>query len=321
MKLNFVKSIISVAMLAQFSIPSQAAPAGSLLGAVVGGVVGNQIGGGNGNTIATAVGAVVGAQIGDKLSNQPQSFAVVAPPVAVQPMPPPPPPGMQTESRIVNLIKLRSFTRQKAGEWKQILISPAVSLNQIQIRAKNAFLKIHEVQAVNTNANATSISEVSRIMLSAGQATFSNRLNQLGQISAINIRAESFKGFADADIMVISNQDTYLSERVASSISAPVYQQPAPQPVYQQALLHQYLCKIVYNGGSLSGVSGSIYNDKCLAAQSALANCRAGFNFPPEQANAVDLYCSLRPAPGTYYGTTCVDENNQSVSIKNCIGY
>jgi hypothetical protein len=205
----------------------------------------------------------------------------------------------------VSQLVTKQISKQRGGVWKQILVSPATVLSQIQIQSFKASLKLHDVQVVELNGNVRSLFELQNQMISMNSSTTSNSLSDLGPIVAINIRAESFRGLADLNLLVNSEASIRLKLRSLRP-AQPVVPQPVPQAVSQRIL-----CQI--NTGVGQTIPGGVFGDACMAAHSAQVTCEMHFN----GVVTSDSRCAVRQPNGLSYGV-CADEYNRNIDIRRC---
>lgn len=102
------------------------------------------------------------------------------------------------------------ITRRVGGEWKQIILSPSVRLSDIELTPIYANLLVHEIQVVDAYGATVAVHELDETMIDSNRSIHSFDLDYLGPISAINMRVESYGGYADLEVMTISDQFTQL---------------------------------------------------------------------------------------------------------------
>ncbi|QDK36987.1 beta-sandwich domain-containing protein [Bdellovibrio sp. NC01] len=133
------------------------------------------------------------------------------------PVPPPsrpvPPPPVQNNSG--SSVQVSSISRRSGGEWIRVTLSRPASIDQIEVRALSAGMKIHEATVYTENGRQMQVREYqSTPTFYAGDRAMSERLNLRDRVTTIDIRAEAMGGNADALVTVISN-DGYTSLNVS----------------------------------------------------------------------------------------------------------
>lgn len=122
-------------------------------------------------------------------------------PGPVRPLPPP------SDRYYEDTVQISSVTRATGGEWFRLTLRRPVSLENLQIRALSAGVKIHEARVTTVFGRSLYIAEMtpSRTFYAGDWISASYFTNE--RIQTIDIRAESMGGYADLMIRVISNDD------------------------------------------------------------------------------------------------------------------
>lgn len=104
-------------------------------------------------------------------------------------------------------VRVDTITRRTGGEWIRINVNNSVSVDRLQVRVVDVALKIHEAIVHTEDGRQIRVRELSPTgTFYAGETETSENLN-LGRerVVAIDIRAESMGGYADALIKVTSS--------------------------------------------------------------------------------------------------------------------
>lgn len=122
-------------------------------------------------------------------------------PGPVRPTPPPP------ERYYEDTVQISAVTRKSGGEWFRLTLRRPVSIENLQILALSAGVKIHEARVHTAFGRTQYIAEMtpSRTFYAGDRVSASYFTYE--RVQAIDIRAESMGGFADLRIRVISNDD------------------------------------------------------------------------------------------------------------------
>jgi hypothetical protein len=108
---------------------------------------------------------------------------------------------------------IQNVTRQTGGQWLQILLSPRVAIEGLELRPMLANLYVHEAQIVDNYGQTRNINNLTGVMIDRGYGVHSDYLRNMGVAAAINLRVESYGGFADLEVTTSSDQFTQLSLR------------------------------------------------------------------------------------------------------------
>ncbi|KYG64494.1 hypothetical protein AZI85_03510 [Bdellovibrio bacteriovorus] len=127
------------------------------------------------------------------------------PEVPSRPMPPPPPSSYQARyegsARIVNV------TRRSGGEWVRVTLRQPLTLEQIEVHALAAGVRIHEAVLYTDRNDRIQIRQLTQTgTIYSGGAVISERLNLNDRVQVIDLRAESMGGSADIIVKAISNE-------------------------------------------------------------------------------------------------------------------
>lgn len=117
------------------------------------------------------------------------------------PMPPP------QERYYEDIVQISSVTRRAGGEWFRLTLRRPVSIENLQIMALSAGVKIHEARVYTVFGRTSYIPEFtpSRTFYAGDRVSASYFTYE--RIQSIDIRAESMGGYADLRIRAVSNDD------------------------------------------------------------------------------------------------------------------
>lgn len=114
--------------------------------------------------------------------------------------PAPPPQRSQAD------VQINQITRQGGGAWYRLSLRYPLALTDVDVRVFNAGLKIHEAVIVTDRQERIPLYELSNSPV-LGQGQYINQyINLYDRVLAIDIRAESFGGYADIAVGVSSNE-------------------------------------------------------------------------------------------------------------------
>ncbi|XGC81688.1 RT0821/Lpp0805 family surface protein [Bdellovibrio bacteriovorus] len=155
-----------------------------------------------------------GRHNGGNRHNEPPRYNPAPPPAPSRPLPPPPPPtnryGYEGQTQ------LSQITRRTGGEWFRVTLHQSVSLENIQIYALAAGLKVHDTTIYTESGRRVQVYQLTNTRnIYSGDTLYSENLN-LGsdRVTAIDLRVESMGGYAEAIVKVTSNE-TYPSLSVS----------------------------------------------------------------------------------------------------------
>lgn len=121
-----------------------------------------------------------------------------------RPMPPPPPSSYLQEGRV----EIRSVTRNSGGAWYRISLRKAVRLERVEVAVLAQRLKLHEAVLHTEDGQRISVREFQNTsVIGTGSRAVSEVLNIRSGIVAIDLRAESYGGYADISISALSSED------------------------------------------------------------------------------------------------------------------
>lgn len=120
---------------------------------------------------------------------------------------PPPPPGQGSylqEGRV----EIQSVTRSSGGAWYRVSLRRALRLERVEVTVLSQRLKLHESILHTADGQRISVREFQNVnVLGAGSRAVSEILNTRSGIVAIDLRAESYGGFADISVSALSSED------------------------------------------------------------------------------------------------------------------
>lgn len=120
---------------------------------------------------------------------------------------PPPPPGQGSylqEGRV----EIQSVTRSSGGAWYRVSLRRALRLERVEVTVLSQRLKLHEAILHTADGQRISVREFQNVnVLGAGSRAVSEILNTRSGIVAIDLRAESYGGFADISVSALSSED------------------------------------------------------------------------------------------------------------------
>ncbi len=133
-------------------------------------------------------------------------------PAPTRPVPPPPVPVQQNRE---GSVQVSSISRRTGGEWVRVTLARPVSVDQLEVRALSAGLKIHAATVYTESGRQMSVREFDETpTFYAGDKAISERLNLRDRVTTVDIRVEGMGGNADILITVLSN-DGYPSLSVS----------------------------------------------------------------------------------------------------------
>lgn len=136
-----------------------------------------------------------------------------APAPAPRPVPPPPPAPVQSNRE--GSVQVSSISRRSGGEWVRLTMNRPVSVDQLEVRALSAGLKIHAATVYLESGRQVNVREFNETpTFYAGDRAISERLNLRERVTTVDIRVEGMGGNADILITVNSN-DGYPSLNVS----------------------------------------------------------------------------------------------------------
>lgn len=124
------------------------------------------------------------------------------------PLPPPPPPGYGDYYGQEGSVEIQSISRRSGGEWYRISLRRPVRLDRVEVTALSQRLKIHEASVVTESRSRIQIREFANTpVFGVGSRAVSENLNLRERVLVIDIRAESYGGFADARVSAVSSEE------------------------------------------------------------------------------------------------------------------
>lgn len=98
------------------------------------------------------------------------------------------------------------ITRQTGGQWYRISLQDPMSLNNVQVQIQRANVRFHDASIVTANGRRLPLFELSNTPVLGQYAVLNSYVNTNEPIVAIDIRAESFGGYADIEVSATSNE-------------------------------------------------------------------------------------------------------------------
>ncbi|WP_413944225.1 beta-sandwich domain-containing protein [Bdellovibrio sp. HCB-162] len=148
-----------------------------------------------------------------------------------------PPPPAPVQSLREGSVAINTVTRQSGGQWYRVLVTEPLTLDRVEVAATAVRVKIHEGSVVTQRGQRISIREFQNTpVFDAGSRAVSENLNVRERIVAIDLRMESYGGYAAVEVKALSNEGR---PRLALENNEPVRPQPQP-PVYDNRSLKGY---------------------------------------------------------------------------------
>lgn len=127
-------------------------------------------------------------------------------PAPSRPVPPPP-----VQSSRQNSVQVSRISRRAGGEVVRVTLSQSIAIDQIEVKALSAGLKIHAATVYTVSGNQVNVREFNETStFYAGDNAVSERLNLRERVTAIDLRVEGMGGTANILVSVDSN-DGYSS--------------------------------------------------------------------------------------------------------------
>lgn len=134
-------------------------------------------------------------------------------PEPVRPMPPPPRPPVQS-SRDAS-VQVSNISRRSGGEWIRVTLDRSATIDQLEVRALSAGVKIHAASVYTESGRQINVREFDRTpTFYAGDRAVSERLNLRDRAVSVDLLVEGMGGNADILISVISSEG-YVSLRAS----------------------------------------------------------------------------------------------------------
>lgn len=154
-----------------------------------------------------------------------------------RPQPTLPPPPAPVQSLREGTVAINTITRQSGGQWYRVLVTEPLALDRVEVSALAVRVKIHEGIVVTQRGQRISIREFQNTpVFDAGSRAVSENLNIRERIVAIDLRMESYGGYAAVEVKALSNEGR---PRLALENNEPVRPTPQP-PVYDNRNLKGY---------------------------------------------------------------------------------
>ncbi len=157
--------------------------------------------------------------------------------------PPPPAAGTDTQSTTTSStqstvqrqytgeVQVREISRKKDGEIRKITLAEALTLQNMEIKARNARVKIHEVTLILANGQRSDVREYrNAAVLDIGATASSGNLNLNQKVAAIEIRAESYGGISELSVKAVSDLGVPRMTAQAPVVATPVTPTAPPAP-------------------------------------------------------------------------------------------
>ena len=137
----------------------------------------------------------------------PYNPAPIQPPAPVRPVPPPPPVSNRDGS-----VQVSSITRRSGGEWVRLTLARPVHVDQLEVRALSAGVRIHAATVYTESGRQIDVREYRETpTFYAGDKAVSEVLNLRDRVTTIDISVESMGGSADILVTVLSREYPSLS--------------------------------------------------------------------------------------------------------------
>lgn len=118
--------------------------------------------------------------------------------------PPPPPPG---HGNYNDAAFVPSVTRRAGGEWVRVTLDRPVTIDTLYVQPEFHGLRIHEAYLHNQFGQRIEVRSFWGLpTIFPGQFAYSERLNHVGRVYAIDLRIESMGGYANAWIRIQSHE-------------------------------------------------------------------------------------------------------------------
>lgn len=118
-----------------------------------------------------------------------------------RPIPPPSP----VQSRNEGSVQINQVTRRSGGEWYRLTLRNPVNVENVEVRALAAGVRVHEAQLYTVSGNRIQIRELTNSnTIYAGDRVTSENLYARDRVQVIDIRVESMGGAADILVKVFS---------------------------------------------------------------------------------------------------------------------
>ncbi|UXR65189.1 beta-sandwich domain-containing protein [Bdellovibrio bacteriovorus] len=141
------------------------------------------------------------------------------------PMPPPPPPGQGSylqEGRV----EIQGVTRSSGGAWYRVSLRKAIRLERVEVAVLAQRLKLHEAVLHTEDGQRIAVREFQNTnVINAGSRAVSEVLNVRSRIVAMDLRAESYGGYADISVSALSSESR--PQLVVGSLPPPIPSQPS----------------------------------------------------------------------------------------------
>ncbi|MDG0817946.1 beta-sandwich domain-containing protein [Bdellovibrio svalbardensis] len=125
-------------------------------------------------------------------------------PAPTRPVPPPPAPVQQNRE---GSVQVSSISRRSGGEWVRVTLARPVSVDQLEVRALSAGVKVHAATVYTETGRQVNVREFDETpTFYAGDKAVSERLNLRERVTTVDINAEGMGGNPDILITVLSNE-------------------------------------------------------------------------------------------------------------------
>ncbi|AFY00688.1 beta-sandwich domain-containing protein [Bdellovibrio bacteriovorus] len=230
---------------------------------------------------------------------------------------PPPPPEAGSDTQTVQRqytgeVQVREVSRKTDGEIRKITLAEALTLQNMEIKARNARVKIHEVTLILANGQRSDVRELrNAAVLDIGGTASSGNLNLNQKVAAIEIRAESYGGISELSVRAVSDLGVPRMTAQAPAVATPVAPTAPPAPGRaEESATVRVADKVLFNNG----------NNYVGTVKEIFMNGKARVSFPGySQDSILDVKDLARSV--NCQGTHCVgdrvlfDNGNQYVGV------
>ncbi|WP_374028049.1 beta-sandwich domain-containing protein [Bdellovibrio bacteriovorus] len=128
-------------------------------------------------------------------------------------------------------VQVREVSRKKDGEIRKITLAEALTLQNMEIKARNARVKIHEVTLILANGQRSDVREYrNAAVLEINATASSGNLNLNQKVAAIEIRAESYGGISELSVKAVSDLGVPRMTAQGPAVAQPVTPTAPPAP-------------------------------------------------------------------------------------------
>ncbi|MFV8259418.1 beta-sandwich domain-containing protein [Bdellovibrio bacteriovorus] len=128
-------------------------------------------------------------------------------------------------------VQVREISRKKDGEIRRITLAEALTLQNMEIKGRNARVKIHEVTLILANGQRSDVREYrNAAVLEINTTASSGNLNLNQKVAAIEIRAESYGGISELSVKAVSDLGVPRMTAQGPAVAQPVTPTAPPAP-------------------------------------------------------------------------------------------